>query len=31
MRLIDKPVFKKESFEVKKENYESLDEEDRDE
>jgi len=30
MRVIDKFVFKKEAFEVKKENNESLDEEDRD-
>lgn len=30
MRIVDKFVFKKETFEVKKENYESLDEEDRD-
>jgi len=30
MRIVDKFVFKKESFEIKKENYESLDEEDRD-
>jgi hypothetical protein len=30
IRALDKFVFKKESFEIKKENYESLDEEDRD-
>jgi len=30
MRIVDKFVFKKESFEIKKENYETLDEEDRD-
>jgi hypothetical protein len=30
MRAIDKWIFKKESFEIQKENYENIDEEDRD-
>jgi hypothetical protein len=30
MRIIDRFFFKKESFEVKKEDYENIDEEDRD-
>jgi hypothetical protein len=30
IRAIDKWIFKKESFEIQKENYENIDEEDRD-